>query len=377
MKISVNILGTSKNIDRLRVLTACAIRSKQHEVTMNFMAEGEKPSFLPQDWNWIPSEKYRLSDRHVHALIDGVANESYDYNIFCDDDVIIDVDKFVDQANQEPGGPCVWTTWPGNWCDPHLATIIKKHASKYVQGRQLSSMWMGFCTSVINRELCNIARKDHALLDSLLAISKELSANSFIPDLQISILGFLANAKHINGNLNNGTCWPDFVNSSLLISSGIRWHIHATGESPTVPSDALIHALKNAPFGDAKDLLKTIHPTISSGVKAKNYLDMPFHLAWFWRPWRSRIDYPDQNDIAINNCVMHANGKFQSKGGPNLGPNFDGTWEPDTGGWKINAASHSSTIDFFGLYDNRFPVGIKQQNSKKTESSVFMLVPIL
>jgi len=372
MKISINILGTSKNIDRLRVLTACAIRSQRHEVTMNFMAEGEKPSFLPQDWNWIPSEKYRLPDRHVHALIDGVANESYDYNIFCDDDVIIDVDRFVEIANQQ-NGPCVWTTHPGEYCKIETAQAIRKHARRYLNNRQLSSMWCGYCTSVINRELCVDVRKNEDLLKCMLQISHDISRSSFIPDLQISILAFLAGAQHVRGMTNRGTCWPDFVNSSLLIHSGTQWHIHATGESPTVPPDALICALKNAPFGDAKDLLKTIHPTISSGVKAKNYLDMPFHLAWFWRPWRSRIDYPDQNDIAINDCVMHANGRFQSKGRPDL----DGAWEPAAGGWKIDAASHSSTIDFFGLYDNRFPVGIGQQKWKGYDSSVFMLVPIL
>lgn len=350
MKISVNILGTSKNIDRLRVLTACAIRSKQHEVTMNFMAEGEKPSFLPKDWNWIPSEKYRLSDRHVHALIDGVANESYDYNIFCDDDVIIDVDKFVDQANQEPGGPCVWTTWPGNRCDPHLATIIKKHASKYVQGRQLSSMWMGFCTSVINRDLCNIARKDHALLDSLLAISKELSANSFIPDLQISILGFLANAKHINGNLHNGTCWPDFANSSVLLKGGYKWHIHATGESPLVPPDRLISALKMCPFESLEELVANLFHPIRNSVKAKDFIDKPFDVLWFWRPWRCRINYLDLQDKVHENICMKSDGTM-------TGALSDGQWKVCAKGFVIKPAKSGGwTWTCTSIFDDKYPV---------------------
>jgi hypothetical protein len=346
---------------------------------MNFMAEGEKPSFLPKDWNWIPSEKYRLSDRHVHALIDGVANESYDYNIFCDDDVIIDVDKFVDQANQEPGGPCVWTTWPGNWCDPHLATIIKKHASKYVQGRQLSSMWMGFCTSVINRDLCNIARKDHALLDSLLAISKELSANSFIPDLQISILGFLANAKHINGNINNGTCWPDFTNSSVLCSTSVRWHIHATGESPTVLCDNLIKTLNKAPFSDPKELTLSLFTSVTPGAKAKKFVETPFDISHFWRSWRSRIDYPWTNDFYMQDLCMSADGCVIS-GGQKVGD-----WQACEGGWNFRLNNNPLSFSVFASYDNLlkpgevFPIVIAEHKYSSSPYSgmnlLFMIVP--
>lgn len=370
MNVACNILGTSKNIDRLRVLCAGAIRSKKHQVTMNFMAEGDKPSFLPKNWNWIPSERYRASDRHLRALIDGVANESYDYNIFCDDDVIIDVDRFVEIANQQ-NGPCVWTTHPGEYCKIETAQAIRKHARRYINNRQLSSMWCGYCTSVINRELCVDVRKNEDLLKCMLQISHDISRSSFIPDLQISILAFLAGAQHVRGMTNRGTCWPDFVNSSLLIHSGTQWHIHATGESPTVPPDALICALKNAPLGNEKDLLKTIHPMIDEGVKAKHYIDKLFHLAWFWMPWKGRINYPDPNDIAVDRCIMSRDGKFQSQGRSD----FNGTWEQIAGGWKINAVDNMSTIEFFGLYDKRFPVGIKKANSGY-DSSVFMLVPI-
>jgi hypothetical protein len=375
MKISVNILGTSKNINRLRVLTAGAIRSKTHDVTMNFMAEGEKPSFLPRDWNWIPSEKYRLSDRHVHALIDGVANESYDYNIFCDDDVIIDVDKFVDQANREPSGPCVWTTWPGKKCDPHLATIIEKHARKYVQGRKLSSMWMGFCTSVINRDLCNIARKDHALLDSLLAISKELSANSFIPDLQISILGWLANAQHIRGDENMGTCWPYLLNSSVLCSKSSMWHVHATGESPTFPHTALINTLEKSPFDDYMEMMLHLFPSLTRGVKAKHFIEKEFDLSWFpGIPWRCRIDYPNPHDTYIKDFYMKADGAILVS---NVAA---GKWKAFPNGWIMKFNDKSSYVCFatYNSLNNpglTFPVAVQYINKKINYGFAVMIVP--
>ena len=369
MKISVNILGTSKNIDRLKVLTACAIRSNQHEVTMNFMAEGSRPDFLPKEWNWINAEKYRISDRHVHALIDGVANESFDYNIFCDDDVIIDIDRFVQMASSEEQTPCVWTTWPGERCTPDRSAIVSKYASEYLAGKNVSNMFMGFCTSVINKKLCASVRKDHDLMQALLQISQDISKYSFIPDLQISILGFLAGAKHVNGHLNHGTCWPDFLNSTVLLKSGTQWHIHATGESPSVPCEKLIDTLLRAPFNSYKEMMPNLFAPMDSGLKAKEFVNQPFNLAWFWKPWRSRIDYPDVNDIFSKNCMMHVGGNFTSPGRMDLA----GEWQACEGGWVIK--SSNSTIEFFALYDGKYPVGVHKYGYSQYVHA-FMAVPI-
>jgi len=368
MKISCNILGTSKNTNRLRVLTADAIRSHKHEITMNFMAEGERPDFLPKRWNWIKADQYRVSDRHVHALIDGVANESFDYNIFCDDDVIIDVDKFVEMAESQASGPCVWSTHPGENCNIGVASIIQKHAGRYVRGRNISHAWLGYCTSVINRELCAIARRDREMLDCLLNISLEISKFSFIPDLQISILGFLAGAGHSRGMMNMGTCWPDFVNSSLLVSGGTRWHIHATGESPSVPPESLMHALKKSPFANEKEMLLSIHPMISKGVKAKDFVGKHINIAWFWRPWRSRIDHPDPNDLISRKCIMHADGTFTSQDRTD----FAGKWEVCDGGWKITSPGNMSTTEFFGIYEGKFAVGVSKSHMKGCIANTFM-----
>jgi hypothetical protein len=370
MKISCNILGTSKNTNRLRVLTANAIRSHKHEITMNFMAEGERPDFLPKGWNWIKADQYRVSDRHVHALIDGVANESFDYNIFCDDDVIIDVDKFVEMAESQTKNPCVWSTHPGEHCNHGVESIIKRHAEKYTRGRQISHAWLGFCTSVINRELCTIARRDKEMLDCLLKISRDISKGSFIPDLQISILGFLAGAEHSRGMTNMGTCWPDFANSSLLVSGGLRWHIHATGESPMVPPDSLMSALKKAPFANEKEMLLSIHPMISRGVKAKDFVGKPFNLAWFWRSWRSRINCIDPNDLISRKCIMHADGTLTSQDRGDLA----GKWDSCDGGWKITSPGNMSTTEFFGMYDNKIAVGVSKSHMKGHVAGVFMAI---
>jgi hypothetical protein len=347
MKISVNILGTSKNIDRLKVLTACAIRSNQHEVTMNFMAEGSRPDFLPKEWNWINAEKYRISDRHVHALIDGVANESFDYNVFCDDDVIIDIDRFVQMASSEEQTPCVWTTWPGERCTPDRSAIVRKYASKYLAGKNVSDMFTGFCTSVINKKLCASVRKDHDLMQALLQISQDISKYSFIPDLQISILGFLAGAKHINGNVNMGICWPDFANSSVLLKGGYRWHIHATGESPLVPPDRLISALKMCPFESLEELVANLFHPISNCVKAKDFVDKPFDVLWFWRPWRGRIGYLDLQDKVHENICMKSDGTM-------TGALSNGQWEACAKGFVIKSGRWTWTCT--SIFDDKYPV---------------------
>ena len=368
--VSCNILGTSKNIDRLKVLKAGAIRScGKHKVVMNFMAEGSRPDFLPEEWNWINAEKYRLSDRHVHALIDGIANESFDYNIFCDDDVAIDIDRFVEMASSNSPDPCVWTTWPGERCNKERGEIIKKHASKYLNNKNLSDMFMGFCTSVINKPLCMQVRKNPDLLQRLLSISQDISQHSFIPDLQISILGFLAGAKHVNGQLNRGTCWPDFLNSTVFLKSGTQWHIHATGESPSVPCEKLIGTLLSGPFDSYKEMMPNLFAPMTSGLKAKEFVNQPFNLAWFWKPWRSRIDYPDVNDVISKNCMMHVGGNFASQGRMDLA----GEWEACEGGWVIK--NSKSTMEFFALYDGKYPVGVAKYGFSQ-DIHAFMAVPI-
>lgn len=318
MKISVNILGTSKNQERIKVLQAGAIKSKKHTVVMNFLAEGERPDSLPENWNWIPFDHFRLPDRHVHALIEGIASEIYDFNIFCDDDVMMDLDKFVDLALQTncDGQACVWTTWPGMKTTPNISHIIRKHAGIFVNDKKIESLWMGFCTSVINKELCKEIKRKPEVLNCLLKISEDISKNDFIPDLQISILGFLLGAKHVDGQHNNGTCWPGFLDSSVLSSHGRLWHIHATGESPLVPSESLINAIKKAPFSNLRDLAQEIYPSLSRGIKAKRYLNLAMSIEFFWRPWRSRcLDIEVNGPKICQKFVMHNDGSVISDTG--------------------------------------------------------------
>lgn len=330
MKIAVNILGTSKNVDRLRVLTAGAIRSSQHEVVMNFVAEGDRPEFLPREWNWIRSDHVSPTNRHVHAMISGIASSAYDFNVFCDDDVIIDIDAMVSKfaKNQEP---CLWTTWPGGNLAQQYQDDVRNNAGKFLNGKSTSSISVGFCSAVVNRRMMQMALEQDAL-PVLMRISDAISKRGFFPDLQLSILAWMIGVRNITGNLNGGTCWPCFLASSVLCKTGSMWHVHATGESPLVPSETLIKCLSKSPYVSADDLTTDLYPSLTKGIKAKDYIGRTMDIGYFWRPWRSRC-----NNIEVggpyfsNRVIMNSDGTVSQQGGEG---EFR-TWEPCEFGFML------------------------------------------
>jgi len=313
MKIAVNILGTSKNVDRLRVLTAGAIRSSQHEVIMNFVAEGERPEFIPKEWNWIRSDHVNPTNRHVHAMISGIASPAYDFNVFCDDDVIIDIDAMVRKfsKNQEP---CLWTTWPGGNLAQQYRDDVRNNAGKFLNGKSISSISVGFCSAVVNRRMMQMALEQDAL-PVLMRISDAISKRGFFPDLQLSILAWMIGVRNITGNSNGGTCWPCFLASSVLCKTGSMWHVHATGESPLVPSEALIKCISKSPYVSVDDLITDLYPSLKKGIKAKDYIGHAMNIGYFWRPWRSRCpDIEVNGPYFANNVVLTRGGEVSQQG---------------------------------------------------------------
>ena len=316
MKIAVNILGTSKNIERLRVLTAGAIRSSQHDVVMNFLAEGDRPEFLPREWNWIRSDHVNPTNRHVHAMISGIASPAYDFNIFCDDDVIIDIDEMVRKfaKNQEP---CLWTTWPGGNLSHQYQDDVRNNAGKFLNGKSTSSISVGFCSAVVNRRMMQMAL-DQDALPVLMKISDAISKRGFIPDLQLSILAWMLGVRNVTGNLNGGTCWPCFLASSVLCKTGSMWHIHATGESRLVPSKTLISCIENAPFVSAEELTTALYPSLTKGIKARDYTNRTLDIGYFWRPWRSRCpDIEVGGPYYADKLTLHDSGSVHSSSAGN------------------------------------------------------------
>jgi hypothetical protein len=65
-KVACIILGTSKNIDRLRVLVAGAIKCCNHDLFIKFVADGLRPDFIPKEWEWISAEHLKLTNNNAH-----------------------------------------------------------------------------------------------------------------------------------------------------------------------------------------------------------------------------------------------------------------------------------------------------------------------
>jgi len=302
MKISCNILGTSKNIARLRVLCAKAIRSFKHDVEMNFYAEGERPDFLPRDWNWIPSSHIEKSDRHVFALREHVIKNSDDFSIFCDDDVMMDLDKFCEFAKNYENEPTVFSAHPGSLLEDWCLPLVTKYFKNYEIDR--NTFWMGWCTTAVNRKFVENVSEKPELLNSLMSLSQELGKIQFIPDRQISILGHIIKAKHINGLDSGATGWPAFLQSSVLNSQGRLWHIHHTGENPLITNNKLIETLnRNEPL-EIENLIDSLFHNINRGIKQKNWSNKEFDVGWFWCPWTGKRNPTNSNSKLFNNCIM-------------------------------------------------------------------------
>jgi hypothetical protein len=290
---------------------------------MNFIAQGERPSFIPREWNWIASDHIHPTNRHVHAMLSGIASTEYDFNVFCDDDVIIDIDAMVDKLSKSLE-PCLWTTWPGGELPKHFQYDVAKNATKFTNGRSTSTINVGFCSAVINKQFLKKAH-DMEAIPVLMKISEDISKRGFFPDLQLSILAWMIGERNVTGNFNHGTCWPCFLASSLLCETGSMWHIHATGESPLVPHSSLIKCLEKAPYVSLDNLVTDLYPSLKIGVKAKDYIGKIMDIGYFWRPWRSRC-----NDIEVggpylaNRVVINQEGTVSQQDGA---VNFN-KWEP-------------------------------------------------
>lgn len=321
MHVCFCILGTNKNIDRLKLLTEGAIKSRSgnHKITMNFVAEGSRPGFLPKEWNWIPADNIYVGDRHVYALKSGIANSSYDYVFFCDDDVMIDVDLFVSIAEKQKNVPHMWSSFPGHWCSEREKRLINKYAKQYIKNRDLNSLYMGWCTSVVNKKFIEKVEHD-PVLDVLMSISNDLCqyGKHFIPDIQISILSWMMNFGHTSGESIGATQWPCILQSSLLNSHGKLWHVHDTLKSPLLTRDNLSNVLKKGPYNNVEKLITSLYPNISKGFKARDFTNKKINIGWFWRPWR-RFCYPVEikEPMFLKNIVLKNDGSILHENGGN------------------------------------------------------------
>lgn len=336
MKIAVNILGTSKNLNRLRVLMAGAIKSEIHEVTMNFVAQGPRPDFLPSSWNWISADHVEKSDRHVHALREGIANSSYDYNIFCDDDVMIDIDKFCEFANDRNSKPTLWSAFPGMFLHQKQNGKYVTNAKKYfnVPEMDFSNCWIGWSTSVVNKKFMEVCSANPKLFDSLMLLSHDLGAECFQPDNQVPILSHIIGADHIEGRGSGCTVWPAFLDSSVLLGSGKQWHIHHTGENPFFQPQTLIDVLGKSKYSDKENLIDDLFTVLTRGVKAKDVVGNNYDVGWFWCPWTGKANPHNSYGKVMFDLRLEHDRQFSIKKNDYGGP-LKSTWEACEAGFEL------------------------------------------
>lgn len=290
-KVACIILGTSKNIDRLHVLTAGAIKSTKHDVFMKFVSDGPRPDFIPQEWEWISADHVQVqnksahptSRRHAWALEHGIASADYDYCIFCDDDVIIDVDKFCDLAKQEDGKPACWITTPG--IDLCIWGHVHDLAAKHFPGFDLCHIFLAGCVAVVSREFIELSSSHKNIWHGKL---QDWSDEVGTPDIAICLLAGLLKVKTIKGSDwgdSGGTGRPSLICSSVLCKTGDRWFVHGTFRRTLhVNADSLQKSILKAPM-NVDDLISTLYYSLKRGFKAKNFVGKDLDLKMYWCPW--------------------------------------------------------------------------------------------
>jgi len=290
-KVACIILGTSKNIDRLHVLTAGAIKSTKHDVFMKFVSDGPRPDFIPQEWEWISADHVQVqnksahptSRRHAWALEHEIASDEYDYCIFCDDDVIIDIDRFCELAEQEESNPACWITTPGT--DLCGWGFVHAMAAKHFPGFDLCHIFIAGCVAAVNRKFIELSTLHKNVWHGKL---QDWSDETGTPDLAICLLAGLLKVKTIIGSQwgdSGGTGRPALICSSVLCKTGERWFVHGTFRRTLhVNAESLQKALLKAPM-DVDNLISNLYYSLKKGFKAKNFVGKDLALKMYWCPW--------------------------------------------------------------------------------------------
>jgi hypothetical protein len=335
MKILISMLATDKYPNRLKLVSSGSVRSKSgaHDVIFNMTAEGKKPDFLDDRFNWLNCEDIFISHRVLFGMERALECKDWDYVVFCDDDCVIDIDRFVEQAESSRGVPTLWYAHPGMGCNPELAQVIRKHASGFLVNKNLNDLFMGFCTTVYNRSMMELLDNNREALRAVWKISEEFWGQHMVGDCQAPLLGYLLGAHPIRGDRSNCSCWPAFMSSSLLCKTGKMWHVHGLRESkedfcPRFTQECMLNLVQKSPQ-DREKVLETWFDTLVSGVKSKDWSDRQVHFHRQMVPWTHWR-------LSREHILMHEPPTvLDSKSGKIKLPHGIYEWEPCQGGFRI------------------------------------------
>lgn len=358
--VSLNILSATHLKSRHITLMRGGIRCLKNKLHIRLFAEGPRPDYIPRNWKWINWEKYPRGQRHIRVVADGLLDKHADYHVFMDDDSLTDIDHMVEVLNKSMNEeiPFICSGWPGRTFTKSWTKEFLKHLQPEVGDRNLDSMWIGYEISVINKALAvkvngsSIAKKVLCFSDYLDTSTVGISSP---PDLQISMLAWIANAKHLSGNVAGCQQWPNFINYSGINKNGSLWHVHWTEKSYHTEIDKIRNLVSSKPTKDLRKCFEYIFPKTTRGLKAKNYFNIPLGLHVYFAYWHAGEYEPhvskDSPSIMLSPC-----GKITILNyGERLQKHFKPYWKSIKNGMKIHWHEGFES-NFMWLY-NGHPVG--------------------
>jgi hypothetical protein len=290
MKIAVNVIGSSKYADRINLLSCGGLRFKKHDVCVNVLGEGLKPNCVPSDWNWLDWSHIRVADRHIHMIANHGLDDGYDFHLFCDDDSATNIDHMVNYAlstcSQDTS--CIWTPALGEICHQHWFDALQRSVQNLMPRKERNSLWIGYEAALVNNKLASLMNKSELakrVFDFSSYLDGSTTASNTPCDIQISVLAWLLDAKHVGQSKSMAHQHPHYLDYSGLINSGSLWHIHGVGRSETHNKKNIGRALVSGPFANKEELVGHLFPKLHFGIKAKSIIDKEYDLGMFFAPW--------------------------------------------------------------------------------------------
>jgi hypothetical protein len=264
-----------------------AFRSRDHQLSFTILADGATESWAEPHHNWLDLHDWHWSKKATVALKEKLIPTDCDLYLFCDNDVVVDIDEMVrDCSSDNPvTSPFMWTGIPGHtWCEE----VDAKHFIKLKDGCPISTSNYGThisqCSTVVNAKYMG-ALYASCMADSLLRIQEEIY---FDIDVVTSVLGCALNIP--GRRAANAECRPFLLTHSRVVEGYKMWHVHHIFDNPIIDNAKLNTLLqRNTPTG-IDDAMSCMFKETVRGVKAKTLFNQRFNIGWFWCPWARWID---------------------------------------------------------------------------------------
>ena len=291
-KISLNILSATSLKDRHLVLMNGGIKNTKHNISVRFFSDGPRPKYIPKKWEWIDWSHYPRGQRHIRVIADGLLIKNADYHVFMDDDSLTDIDKMVSVIDPQniKNDPTVWSAWPGRFFTPEWESEFARKCIDHTETRNVRGMWIGYEIAVINKKLAELASGSDAA-KKILSFSDYLDVGtvgiSSPPDLQISMMAWLLNAKHINGLSAMCQQWPNYLNYSGINKNGMLWHIHWIDKGIHVKVKDVEKIVANKPCSDLESIFDFLFKNVNKSFKVRQYIDKPLKIGTYFSYWHA------------------------------------------------------------------------------------------